>query len=353
VVRIANSGAARPMGVGQQTELIVPPNATVTLSAYYRVSRETALLQWKIDTTAYPRFGAAEFLERKERLSAGEWKRGSISVTNSTGAEQRVTGVSVSSNGFTGEVFLDNIQLELSPHASGYIEGGGHQKASAQARSMNSKQDRSRLRYEVSNGRRSGVQASRRSGGASHAPGQGWTLCGWSAPEAPPAPGSYACLAALERAAGPPLELRFRVDPEKSDINGWIGVLEVAERTVAQTLRRSGARETSPVRPIQMPVALAPAQALFWAVTMDQDGRLALYAAPAGYRLQSAAAPGTVPAGSHRREGAAAEIRTIYLGSNVEGEHPIHGLVVGGRFLPAALSLDALTSLQREPITRE
>ena len=115
-----NAGAPKAIGVGQRTDLPVPPNATVTASCYYKVARATTLLQWMISTTASPRFGASEFLERRERLPVGEWRRAVVSFTNGTGVTQRITGVSVSSNGFTGDVLLDNFQLELAMEANAY-----------------------------------------------------------------------------------------------------------------------------------------------------------------------------------------------------------------------------------------
>src|SRR5205807_473131 len=178
---------------------------------------------------------------------------------------QRVTGVSVISNAFTGEVLLDNFQLELAPHASSYTEG-------APPRST-------RLRYELSQvgSQRAGVRGQHRRGHgrgtrlsssliphpSSLAPE--WTLSAWSAPEMPPDGDSYACLAAVE-GAGPrqrgsaehwPLELRLRVDPQRSDANGWAGALEVA---------RAGAAY------LRMPIALAPGQPLFWALSCSRGG---------------------------------------------------------------------------------
>jgi hypothetical protein len=178
-------------------------------------------------------------------------------------------------------------------------------------------------------------------------------LYGWSAPEVPPAPGSYACLATLERVTGSPLELRLRVDPARSDLNGWVGVLEAAEKPGVQAFRRSGVRKTSPERLIRMPVALAPGQALFWAVSRDRDGRLALHAAPAGYRLQSAAPPGGNPAFSDPKVGATGEVRAITLGSDAAGGHPLNGLVAGARLLPGALSPESLTAVQQQGVSRE
>ena len=321
--RLENAGAPRPIGVGQRADLLVPPNVTVTLSCCCKVVRESAGLQWMIGTTAYPKFGAASFLEGKERLPPRNWQRAAVSATNTTGVPQRVTGVSVISNAFTGEVLLDNFQLELAPHASPYTEG-------APPRST-------RLRYELSQvgSQRAGVRGQHR-----HGHGRGtrlpsslapeWTLSAWSAPEMPPDGDSYACLAAVE-GAGPrqrgsaehwPLELRLRVDPQRSDANGWAGALEVA---------RAGAAY------LRMPIALAPGQPLFWALSCSRGGALTLRAAPAGYWLTSASARATA---------SVSPIRAVSLGADAAGGHPLNGLVAGGRLVPRALSLAAVERLR-------
>src|SRR5262249_1498706 len=103
----------------------------------------------------------------------------------------------------------------------------------------------------------------------------GWTLSGWSAAETPPPPEEFACLAAVQRGSVGSLELRLRVDSQRSDANGWAASLEVVE---------AGRRA------LLMPLALAPGQALFWSLSEGPSGRLRLYAATACYRLAAAEA---------------------------------------------------------------
>ncbi len=315
-VRMKNAGPPQTMGVVQRTDMQVPPNATVTLSCYYKIVRETARLQWTLNTTAFPKFGAAEFLERRERLATGEWRRGSISATNTTGAPQRVTSVSVSSNGFTGEVLLDNFQLELGPQASAYttrVAEGGHPRRREPLLRYDLRARPSQL--QIKRTPPAGTAPAHRLGSArTLSPSGEWTLSAWCAPEAPPAPGQYACLATLTPDTGPSVELRLRVDPERSDLNGWVGVLELA--TDAATL-------------IRMPMALAPGQPLYWALSRTSGGDWTLAAAPAGYRLRSATARGGWHGGP----------RSVSLGADGNGEHALNGRVGGGRFVPRALSL--------------
>jgi carbohydrate binding protein with CBM4/9 domain len=305
--RMENAGAPKAIGLGQRTDLLVPPNATVTFSAYYKVLRETTFLQWSIGTTAYPKFGAAELLERKESLPPGDWRRGSISVTNATGIPQRITGVSIISNRFTGDVLLDNFQLEMAPLPSPYSAGSQPRPA--------------RLRFTFSGAGPRVVPGTR---------GSEWTLAAWSAPEVPPTEGSYACLAALEpvhpphrgQSLSPALELRLRVDPGRSDQYGWAGALEVA----------AGAHHY-----LRTPLALAPGQHLFWALSADREGDLILRAAPAGYGLATASAKGAAPG---------MRIRAAWLGSDAAGGHPLNGLAGSGRFLPRTLSLPEVEQMR-------
>jgi hypothetical protein len=314
--RMENAGPPKPIGIGQGTDLLVPPNSTITLSCYYKVVRETIKLQWMIGTTAYPKFGAAAFLEGKERLPPGNWRRTAVSATNATGAPQRVTGISIISNAFTGDVLLDNFQLELAPHAGPYID-------TAPPRPV-------RLRYNLSavRGQGSGVrgQDRRQHEGTGHLPSSlaphpsshppGWTLSAWSAPEVPPEGNSYACLAAVEEASSrgssrsetPVLELRLRVDPHRSDPNGWVGALEVA-RASASYLR--------------LPITLAPDQPLFWSLSGSPSGALTLRAAPGGYRLASISAPAGAPRSPPQ---------AVSLGADADGRHPLNGLTGGGQF---------------------
>ena len=146
----------------------------------------------------------------------------------------------------------------------------------------------------------------------------------------PPDGDSYACPAAVE-GAGPrrsgsaeywPLELRLRVDPQRSDAHGWVGALEVA---------RAGATY------LRMPIALAPGQPLFWALSCSRSGALTLRAAPAGYWLASASA---------RVSASISLIRAVSLGADAAGGHPLNGLVAGGRLVPRALSLAAVERLR-------
>jgi hypothetical protein len=338
--RMQNAGAPKAIGIGQRVDVPVPPNTTFTASCYYRVLRETSLLQWTIDSTAFPRFGAAEFFERRERLPAGGWKRATVSLTNTTGITQRIRGVSASSNAFTGDVLLDNFQLEMGPQATAYtdrdpelasIAGKGRNGASVP-----------RLRFALgvgpidSHGSRTGDRWSAASA-VSHAiasrSGQsGWTLSGCSAAETLPSPDGYACLVAVERRTGAPLELRLRVDSQRSDANGWIGSLEVAG---------------GDPRGLRMPVALAPGQALFWALTADGSGRLTLYAAPAGYRLDSAAEKS--PTVRSSGVNAHPSVTAICLGADARGEHPLNGLAGDARLMPRALTLEAVEQLRSLP----
>jgi hypothetical protein len=363
--RMANTGPPHAIGVGQHTDLLVPPNAAVTLSCFYKVLKETTLLQWKIGTTGEAvgsrgqgvgsdgpsptahsllptPFRAAEFLERRERLPAGDWRRAWVSVTNTTGAPQRVTGVSVSSNGFTGEVLLDNFQLELAPAPTSYTEAtpGARTAATTQRRGAAT----AGLRYELPPGS-TGTGRARRS---RRQPGSGgWTLSAWSAVETPPEPGSYACLAVVEgvgsrewgvgnreRPAVPTayslfptpstrVDLRFSVDAASSDASGWVSTLAV----MADGETR-----------VAMPLALAPGQPLFWALSSTADGELTLHAAPAGYGLHSrqGAESGTRRVRTSRPLPSA--VRSIYLGADAGGEHQLHGLVGGGRFVPRVLT---------------
>jgi hypothetical protein len=326
--RMAWAGPPKSMGVGQRTDLRVPPNATVTLSCYYKVLRETSLLQWMVNTTAYPAFGAAEFLERKEHLPAGDWRRATISLTNTTGTEQRVTSAAVISNGFTGEVLLDNFQLELSPEVSPYLEGpDGHSSTDGTAQVKTNTEAGRRLarpglRYRLT-GRSQGrpmrqAQTSRRI----QQPSPGWTVLAWSAPEMPPAEGSYACLAALEQGGGSALELRLRVDPRKSDRNGWAGALEATE----------GADVSA-----SMPIALAPGQPIFWSVSGDSQGELTLRAAPAGYSLDIR---------KWRRP--ANRVQAVVLGADAQGNHPLNGLVAAARAASRPLSSAEIERLRAE-----
>jgi hypothetical protein len=351
-VRMANTGAPYAIGIGQHTDLRVPPNGTVTFSCSYRVLKETTLLQWKIGTTGEgvgirewgvgsgrpspTPFRAAEFLERRERLPAGDWRRGWVSATNSTGAPQRVTGVSVSSNGFTGEVLLDNFQLELASEPTSYSDTASTVGIAA-ARSRNG--TGAGLWYDLPAGS-TGARRARRSNPESGR--GGWTLSAWSTVDTPPEPGSYACLAVVDGLwsmvdgrdrpvlAGPStinlqpstlLELRFTVDPGASDANGWVGTLVVAAGRDAL---------------IALPVALAPRQPLFWALSSTASGALTLHAAPAGYRLERASSP-------RRARGASRSTRdvgvhSLLLGADAGGEHRLHGLVGGGRFVPRMLT---------------
>jgi hypothetical protein len=323
--RLVNAGSPKAMGIRQQTDLLIRPNETVTLSCYYRVMRPTTDLQWVIDTTAYPKFGAAVLLEDEERLPSGDWRRASISATNATGAPQRVTIVSVLSNTFTGEVLLDDVQLELSPRPSPYTEG-------APARAT-------RLAYRLPppeapppastapHPHRRHVRSRPSSSLIAHPSSlpQDWTLSAWSAPEMPPTGDSYACLAATEISPSgtgrapqtPALELRLRVDPQRSDPYGWVGALEVGRSRSAY---------------LRLPMVLAPGQPLFWALSGGRGG-VTLRAAPEGYRLTSVAALAAGPT---------VPLRALSLGSDTAGGHPLNGLTGGARLVPQALSLPAV-----------
>lgn len=368
--RIANAGPPKAIGIAQHTDLLVPPNATVTASCYYKVLRETTLLQWMINTTAWPRFGAGAFIEGKERLLAADWRRASLSITNTTGAPQHVTTVAVISNGFTGDVLLDNFQLELAPQASPYTDLTSVDLRTADRKSALRRA--SRLRFDLQAARRScgsrptpgrlNAQNPRFAGTGTYAlrgwmpPDRGWTLAAWCAPEAPPEEESYACLAALQSTRSPtgrragtgtPLELRLRLDSQRSDQYGWVGALEVA-----------AADRVS----LQMPIALAPGQPLFWALSKDPRGRITLRAAPAGYRLASRTTgpsdhpvEAELPRGSGSRRAAVAYRAPggaghalgstsrrnipseVHLGADAAGGHPLNGLVAAGRFVPRVL----------------
>jgi hypothetical protein len=327
--RLANAGMPRSVGVGQHTDLLVPPNATATASCYYRVLQETTLLQWMVQTSAFPRFGASAFLEGRERLAPGGWRRASISVTNETGSPQRITNVGVISNRFTGEALLDDFQLELAPEPGLYTD----RKPAGVVGSQGQASRVLRLRFDVT--RSSPIQSVRSREGGRRASGPaamrkttrrpptaGWTVAGWCAPEEPPEPGEYACLAALTRKTGTPLELRLRVDPGQSDRNGWVGALEVAG---------AGA----PL--LRMPLALAPGQPVFWSLSQVPSGLVALRAAAAGYRLQS---------GSSRLPFSRSMVQSVWLGSDARGNHPLNGRVSGGRYVPEALSLKEMERLR-------
>jgi hypothetical protein len=338
--RMEWAGAPKAMGVGQRTDLRVPPNATVTFSCYYKVVRETSLLQWMVNTTAYPAFGAAEFLERKEHLSPGDWRRASISATNSTGAPQRVTSVAVISNGFTGEVLLDNFQLELAPAASPYTDRTRMSVADAGTAGVRMRgrlvqqSGPTGLRYHLPGqvartagrvprlGRRGGIRPSGADRRSRELPTPGWTALAWSAPEMTPEEGSYACLAALED-GGSALELHLRVDAKKSDRNGWSGVIDVVVGRASIA---------------SLPIALAPGQPLFWALSADSQGGLTLRAAPAGYRLESRSSRGSVRSA----------IRSVVLGADADGRHPLNGLVAGGQVAPRPLSPGEIEQVRSE-----
>jgi len=136
----------------------------------------------------------------------------------------------------------------------------------------------------------------------------------------PPDAGTYACLAAIEgtgrRGSSPStassLELRLRVDPRRSDPNGWVGALEVA-RASATYLR--------------LTIALAPNQPLFWTLSGSPSGALMLRAAPAGYRLASISAPAGAPK---------SPLGAVSLGTDAAGLHALNGLTGGARLMPWA-----------------
>jgi hypothetical protein len=266
-----------------------------------------------------------------------------VSFTNGTGVTQRITGVSVSSNGFTGDVLLDNFQLELAMEASAYTA-----RTPTLAELTTESESRSpRLRFQLpaqtqklqgtTAGRRrvrysASLPAASRSRPAALT--TGWTVSGWCAVETPPAPDSFACLAAIEREPKSPLQLVLRVEPQKSDENGWVGALEVT----------SGNQDL-----VRMPVTLAPKQSLFWALVSEPDGRLTLLAAPTGFRLATASSPATPSAPGARGRG---QVGAICLGSDGRGGHPLNGMTGGGRFVPRAMSLDEVEQIRSYPSLR-
>jgi hypothetical protein len=130
---------------------------------------------------------------------------------------------------------------------------------------------------------------------------------------------------------GPAVTVRMRIDPARSDPNGWVGRIEAALGESIVT---------------QLPVTMAPGQAVFWALTADARGGLRLHAAPAGYRLQSSGDSGSRPSASGAVSREPWTVSRVYLGTDTRGEHPINGLAGGGWFVNEELDLAAVERLR-------